>query len=775
MNFFKILILTVTFFFHINLALSDNYNFYFPQSAEDSDADGIPDASSMKVKIINTSTYTVYDGNLSDYYGLTYENLETALNNTVVGSSYSSSLDYMGSTKEVLDFTDSTLTIRENSVLQLNDDNIIGDSYVFDRVTKVDVTDGSVTSQVLVASSQAAYDAAQAAGFTVMLAESNISRSGGDYQTLTTFSANITNDSVSIANVQSKGGFVAEQIKGGDGATLFRQESDGTVHIGENSIVLSDESVSASGTDEVYSSSGTLQLGDSDSHSTIVKGSLSARGYGLNSLASLTTGTSNTAVGSNSLYSNTTGSQNTVFGKQAGYSNSTGSGNVFLGYQAGYNETGSNKLYIDNSNTSTPLIYGDFDTDKVTINGDMTVTGNVVASGFGLNSLASLTTGSGNTALGTSSLTSTNTGINNSVVGYESGYSNTSGSYNTTNGYQSLYSSTTASYNTAMGFKSQYSTTSGEYNASFGYNSMLNNTTGENNTAIGAEAMKSNTTGSNNTALGQSSLNANTSGAKNVAVGTTSLALNTTGYQNTAVGYNSMQTNTTGYQNTAIGESAGYSNVSGSNNVFIGYQAGYNETGSNKLYIDNSNTSTPLIHGDFDTDKVTINGAMTVTGNLTANTIADTSGNTIIRTDTSTGGIHIGANSMVFYDSTSATGNGSDIMSSSVGKIQIGKNETDSTTFVGEVNVPNPKSSSNAANKGYVDTMGAISMAMASATVTNKGDGSYIGIGTGIVEGEGAIAAGFAYQKDNKFVNVSFSYHRLMGNPVVSSGIGWKF
>jgi hypothetical protein len=536
MNFFKILILTVTFFFHINLALSDNYNFYFPQSAEDSDADGIPDASSMKVKIINTSTYTVYDGNLSDYYGLTYENLETALNNTVVGSSYSSSLDYMGSTKEVLDFTDSTLTIRENSVLQLNDDNVVGNNYVFDRVTKVDVTDGSVTSQVLVASSQAAYDAAQAAGFTVMLAESSISRSGGDYQTLTTFSANITNDSVSIANVQSKGGFVAEQIKGGDGATLFRQESDGTVHIGENSIVLSDESVSASGTDEVYSSSGTLQLGDSDSHSTIVKGSLSARGYGLNSLASLTTGTNNTAVGSNSLYSNTTGSQNTVFGKQAGYSNSTGSGNVFLGYQAGYNETGSNKLYIDNSNTSSPLI-----------------------------------------------------------------------------------------------------------------------------------------------------------------------------------------------------------------------------------------------HGDFDTDKVTINGAMTVTGNLTANTIADTSGNTIIRIDSSTGGIHIGANSMVFYDSTSATGNGSDIMSSSVGKIQIGKNETDTTNFVGEVNVPNPTSSSNAANKGYVDTMGAISMAMASATVTNKGDGSYIGIGTGIVEGEGAIAAGFAYQKENKFVNVSFSYHRLMGNPVVSSGIGWKF
>jgi hypothetical protein len=38
-----------------------------------------------------------------------------------------------------------------------------------------------------------------------------------------------------------------------------------------------------------------------------------------------------------------------------------------LGYQAGYNETGSNKLYIDNSD-GTPLIYGDFFTNRAGIN-----------------------------------------------------------------------------------------------------------------------------------------------------------------------------------------------------------------------------------------------------------------------------------------------------------------------------------------------------------------------------------------------------------------------
>ena len=48
-------------------------------------------------------------------------------------------------------------------------------------------------------------------------------------------------------------------------------------------------------------------------------------------------------------------------------------GNVFLGYQAGASEGGSNKLDIDSSNTATPLIYGDFSTDVVRINGTLQI------------------------------------------------------------------------------------------------------------------------------------------------------------------------------------------------------------------------------------------------------------------------------------------------------------------------------------------------------------------------------------------------------------------
>jgi len=61
-------------------------------------------------------------------------------------------------------------------------------------------------------------------------------------------------------------------------------------------------------------------------------------------------------------------SYNVLIGNYSGF-NLAGNGNVFIGYQSGYNETGSNKLYIANSNTATPLIYGEFDTPLLKVNG----------------------------------------------------------------------------------------------------------------------------------------------------------------------------------------------------------------------------------------------------------------------------------------------------------------------------------------------------------------------------------------------------------------------
>jgi len=59
------------------------------------------------------------------------------------------------------------------------------------------------------------------------------------------------------------------------------------------------------------------------------------------------------------------GDSNTIVGKDAGR-NGTGSGNVFLGYRAGLTEAASNRLHI--SNSSNPLIYGEFDNRRVGVN-----------------------------------------------------------------------------------------------------------------------------------------------------------------------------------------------------------------------------------------------------------------------------------------------------------------------------------------------------------------------------------------------------------------------
>jgi len=95
---------------------------------------------------------------------------------------------------------------------------------------------------------------------------------------------------------------------------------------------------------------------------------------GLQAGNSNTTGSYNTFIGIDAGYSNTTGSFNSLLGPGAGYNNN-GHRNVFLGNQAGANETGSNRLYINNSDTSTPLIYGEFDSRNLTINGNLEVIG----------------------------------------------------------------------------------------------------------------------------------------------------------------------------------------------------------------------------------------------------------------------------------------------------------------------------------------------------------------------------------------------------------------
>jgi len=108
-------------------------------------------------------------------------------------------------------------------------------------------------------------------------------------------------------------------------------------------------------------------------------------------------------------------------------------------------------------------------------------------------------------------------------------------------------------------------------------------------TFLGAKAGRDNTTGSGNTFVGQSAGERNVSGKSNAYFGLFTGQMNQTGERNTFLG----------------AYSGGLSE--GSGNVFLGYSAGLNEKGSNKLYIENSNASSPLIYGDFSSNQVGIN------------------------------------------------------------------------------------------------------------------------------------------------------------------------
>lgn len=83
----------------------------------------------------------------------------------------------------------------------------------------------------------------------------------------------------------------------------------------------------------------------------------------------------NVMIGARTMYSHLSGNWNSVAGYEAGYSNTTGDESVFLGYQAGYSELSDKRLYIENTSSTSPLLYGEFDNDYVRANATMNVTG----------------------------------------------------------------------------------------------------------------------------------------------------------------------------------------------------------------------------------------------------------------------------------------------------------------------------------------------------------------------------------------------------------------
>jgi hypothetical protein len=208
------------------------------------------------------------------------------------------------------------------------------------------------------------------------------------------------------------------------------------------------------------------------------------------------------------------------------------------------------------------------------------------------------TTGENNIAIGSDAM------INSGISPYLSYYS----SDNVAIGNDVLRSNTSGYKNTAMGSGGMYSNTTGQRNSVFGYKALYSNTLGYDNISIGHESLYANQQGYYNISIGSDALHTQVGGYRNIAIGKSSMYNANNSFYNTALGSAALFTLTSANGNVAIGNNAGYSNSIGNYNIFIGYQAGYSETGSNKLYIDNSNTSNPLIYGDFSTDLLGLMG-----------------------------------------------------------------------------------------------------------------------------------------------------------------------
>jgi hypothetical protein len=234
--------------------------------------------------------------------------------------------------------------------------------------------------------------------------------------------------------------------------------------------------------------------------------------------------------------------------------------------------------------------------------------------GIGSSALELNTTGNSNIAVGSSALESNTGGNYNVAVGGSALGTNTTGSNNCALGVQSMFVNTTGAGNVALGRYAMYYNTTGSSNTAVGYFALVDNTTASNNSAFGKEALGSNTTGIYNVAMGNSALLDNTTGNRNVAVGHIALR-DCIGNHNVAVGVDAGQ-QATGSDNVFIGFEAGRVTTTGSGNVFIGRSAGENSNVSNRLFIDNSSTTNPLIYGEFDTHVLKLYGRVEADGDI---------------------------------------------------------------------------------------------------------------------------------------------------------------
>jgi len=300
----------------------------------------------------------------------------------------------------------------------------------------------------------------------------------------------------------------------------------------------------------------------------------------------LDTGNYNVLIGFEAGIALTEGTENIIIGPEAGLSLTTGNYNILIGDEAGYN------LVDGGWNTAV----GDLAMEKC---------------GTGANF---------NTAIGENALRDvgkTSDGECNTAVGGEALYDMDTGEYNVAVGYAAMVWAVAGDYNTAVGAHAMegHSESTGSYNIGIGYEALYYGPgTGDHNIGIGmlAAARLGAGAGAHNVAIGYRAMYENEEASNNVVIGSEAgRGVAATDFADSVViGYQAGFALTSGSNNVLAGYQSGLALTTGEANVFLGYQAGYSETGSNKLYIENSDSAEPLIYGEFDNDLVKVNGTV---------------------------------------------------------------------------------------------------------------------------------------------------------------------
>ena len=363
--------------------------------------------------------------------------------------------------------------------------------------------------------------------------------------------------------------------------------------------------------------------------------------------------------------------------------------------------------------------------------------------------------------------------------------------YNTAHGYHSAgIDITTGDGNTVVGYEAGKLINTGSYNTAIGSDSLIAVTSGNNNTAIGYKAGATNATGSGNVFVGYEAGPASGNVSNKLYINNSS--------SNTPLIYGDFSSNTVSINNNLVitgsfsdgnytfdssGNVSGLGTINSGNIISSG-----NITANGSFIIGNANISESELEtidgvtaGTVSAGKaVVVDGTSNISGfnvlsanTIKSNTFVDSNGEAFLFKDTANDVVHIGTNSMLFYDSSTY---GKDIMASSTGHIQIGNSTTDTTTIMGDLIIQDPTEANHAATRRYADKVSLMATAL-DTRLPLYGNKHALNLSSATTNNEVAFGLNFVGIYDGFHFPIDFSLGSAVSDDYnmgkLSLGISW--